>query len=228
MITAPGRTPRTGRPLHRVDIVDTNPFLAFALHELLRERDARVSPGLAGMRWQTLVERWDFGRDVVVVQADLPDFWPHSLKVRALTRLGCRTLVIGDTRNQPLVARAIEAGAVRVVDPATPLAQLTDHVQQAARGSSGWDQAQLDLVDRHPAPYLSDRRLQVCCLYAARPDFTVRAIARILGLGESTIRSHIAAGRRIYRDHGRAAPDRAALGELLRRDGHLVGELGRQ
>ncbi len=227
MATVPGRAARTGRPLHRVDIVDTNPFLAFALHELLREGRMRIRPGLAGMRWETMAERWDFGRDVVVVQAELPDIWPHALKIRALSRLGCRTLVIGDTGNEALVARAVEAGAVRVVDPATPLRRLVEHVQQVAQGSSGWDQAQLDLVERHPAPYLSDRRMQICCLYAARPDFTTGTIATILGLSEHTVRSHLAAVRRIYREHGDDTSDRRRLSATLREHGYLVGDLGR-
>jgi len=228
MALVSGHAARTGRPLHRLDIVDTNPFISFALHELLSERGAPIMPGLAGLRWETLAERWDFGRDLVLVQAHLHDVWPLAVKLRALARLGCRTLVIGDTAHEAMVARAIESGAVRVIHPESSLAELADSVEQAARGRSGWDDAQLALVARHPAPHLSDRRLQICCLYAARLDFTTASIARLLGLSDHTVRSHIAAGRRIYRDAGRAVSDRAGLREALLDDGWFEPGLASQ
>lgn len=69
---------------------------------------------------------------------------------------------------------------------------------------------------------LTDRELQLASLHASRRGLTPASIGRSLGLAPATVKVHIAAARRKYRQHGIAVRSREDLARALIADGYLI------
>ena len=198
------------------DGVFVGPGLASALkHKGSRIRVQRVVPN-----WVAYTEAFDEASGVVVLQADLSDHVPVVLKVRALTAIGAASVVIADEPTTQHVRRLREAGALAVFTRRNSFDELLEQLMNLIGAIENDRQLnpemQLDEVK------LSDRELQVVCLYAGHAAPSASVIAQRLGVPIASVRTHLQRARLALREHG-AVSTRRQLRELLAHQGWMDG-----
>jgi DNA-binding CsgD family transcriptional regulator len=198
-----------------VDIVHSSPVVATALKRALRDSGARV--GLVVYSWADLTVRVDSIGTCVVVDAYLDDHVPLALKVRALAGLPTTAVVLGTRHQHSLEQRARAEGAAGWLTPSAGLIESAAQIRGLASGRTQSRPAAGSEEIR-----LTDRELQVMCLYASRRSLNARALARHLGISEATVKSHLKDGRAKYRSAGRTVSNRQLLADALAADGYLV------
>ncbi|MGO1167459.1 MAG: hypothetical protein ACTMHL_12690 [Janibacter sp.] len=204
----------------RLDLVHTSPVVTTALRDELGTGEHPVTVASAVHSWTDFQREWDFAGEVVVLDALLDDHVPLALKVRALRRLGPRAIVLGPGRHSPLARRAAAEGARAWVEPTHTLAETGDLIREIALFHAPAP-ARLEPA-APPAAALTDRELQVLCLYAGPRGHSPAHLGQVLGLRTATVRSHLERGRSRYRAAGRPTHNRAALRQALIDDGWLV------
>lgn len=226
--------------MSQVHIIEPDAFVRGSLVRAAQQVP-EISLGTVDHRWLALHEDGLSG-DVVILRARMFDIWPIILKTAALTRLGCRVIVLMDPPRHEAAARLREAGAWAIDsdgDLAGPDAVI-QLAQQALHNTAPADAAGKPLLESADAPSseqeappapvwladLLDRPLQVACLYASAPAPSAREIGRVLGIAESTVRGHLDRVRASYRRVGIDLPDRARMRAQLRTDGLRIGESG--
>lgn len=199
-----------------VDIVHSSPVVAAGLHRALHESGVRV--GLVLYSWADLTVRVDSIGTCVVVDAYLDDHVPLALKIRALAGLPTTAIVLGARRQPTLVQRAYAEGAAAWLTPSDGLTDCAAQIGAAASTRAPAADRRLDEED----VTLTDRELQVMSLYASRRSLDAAALARHLGISETTVKSHLKTGRAKYRRAGRDVGNRQRLTDALVDDGYLV------
>lgn len=203
--------------LPRLDLVHTSPVVSTALRHALSAGPQAVHVTTSVHSWSDFQREWDFAGEVVVLDALLDDHVPLPLKVRALTRLGSQTVVLGPGRLTSAARRSGAEGAVAWIEPTAGLAATAEAIRQIALGSPPPD-TRIDLADP-PLAHLTDRELQVLALYVTARGHTPAHLGQVLSLRTETIRSHLERGRARYRAAGVLTNNRAALRRALVADG---------
>ncbi|KRE35848.1 hypothetical protein ASG73_14255 [Janibacter sp. Soil728] len=201
----------------RLDLVHTSPVVSTALRHALSSGPRPVHVTTSVHAWSDFQREWDFAGDVVVLDALLDDHVPLPLKVRALTRLGSHTVVLGPGRPTPSARRCGAEGAVAWIEPTAGLAATAEAIRQIALGSPPPD-TRIEPADP-PLAHLTDRELQVLALYVTARGHTPAHLGQVLSLRTETIRSHLERGRARYRAAGVPTNNRAALRRALVVDG---------
>lgn len=204
----------------RLDLVHTSPVVSTALRRALRTGDRPVRVTTTVHSWTDFQREWDFAGDVVVLDAMLDDHVPLALKVRALTQLGSRAVVIGPGRQALHARRAGSLGATAWIEPDHGLETVADLIRDAALGAPP-PPARIAAADP-PVADLTDRELQVAALYTGSRGHTPAHLARVLALRTDTIRSHLDRARAHYRAAGVPTHNRAALRAALVADGWIM------
>jgi DNA-binding CsgD family transcriptional regulator len=174
-------------PTLTVDVIDDVLFVGPALDAIAQGGRARIAAVRASTSWLAYIAS-DQGEprvaERVVVRAELRDHVPIVLKIRALTRLGVHSIVLTDDDSPAFERRLLEAGAAHVLtkrdDLETLLAAVVVEHQHASAPRSA---------------VLSDRELQVACLYAGRTAATTSMLAEILGVPLGSVRTHLRRAR---------------------------------
>jgi DNA-binding CsgD family transcriptional regulator len=201
----------------RLDLVHTSPVVATALGRALREGPWPVHVTTSVHSWTDFQREWDFAGDIVVLDALLDDHVPLPLKVRALTRLGSHTVVLGPGRATPAARRSGTEGAVAWIEPTTGLVDTAEAIRQIVLRNPPPDTR---IEPAHPPiARLTDRELQVLALYVSARGHSPAHLGRVLALRTETIRSHLERGRAHYRAAGVPTNNRAALRNALVADG---------
>lgn len=205
--------PITGR---QIVILHSSPIVADALREGVRRVDTTGSVD-AVYSWADFARTWDFAPAWAIVDAYLDDHVPLALKVRSLVRERSGVIVLGTAYSTTLRDRALAEGATAWLEPSSPLEALVATVRDlTAEGPIA-----------HPATtpigtQLTDRELQLSSLHASRRGLTPASIGRSLGLAPATVKAHIAAARRKYRQAGIPVRSREELAGALIADGYLI------
>ncbi|WP_435202626.1 hypothetical protein [Janibacter sp. GS2] len=207
-------------PLLRLDIVHTSPVVTTALRDELSRGDPSVTVVSSVHSWTDFQVEWDFAGDIVVLDALLDDHVPLALKVRALRRLGSRAVVLGPGRDSPFARRASAEGAWAWIEPTLGLTETADLIGRIAQHRTR-PRAQVTAA-APPVARLTDRELQVLCLYAGTRGHSPAYLGRVLTLRTETVRSHLERGRARYRAAHRPTRNRAALREALVDDGWFI------
>lgn len=200
-----------------VDIVHSSPIVAAAMHRALVGAGAHV--GLVLCSWAELTRRVDGIGSCVVIDAYLDDHVPLALKVRALVSLPTTAVVLGTRHQDSLDRRSRAEGAAAWLEPSVGLARTARQVRNLASVPSPTPAATKAPGDE---VHLTDREMQVMCLYASRRSLNARTLARHLGIAEATVKSHLKEGRAKYACAGRSVGNRQLLGDALAADGYLV------
>lgn len=200
-----------------VDVVDDVLALGAALRSATVLRRARI-------RVRTVASSWvEYGSQVhdvarfVVVRGELVDHVPTVLKVRALREAGARPVVICDHPDDAHRARLREARAEAVLTRDNDLEDLLRVLQ----GERVMTEAEWSTV--LPATHLSDRQLQLACLYCGHGAPSAKHLARWLGLPISSVRTNLQRARRAL-----GAADRGELRRRLIEGGWMDGESERR
>jgi hypothetical protein len=202
-----------------VDVIDDVLLLGPALRAVVAAQSLPVFVRHVSPSWMDYASHLESAAESAVVRAELLDHVPTVLKVRALARLGARVIVVASDPSRAHVERLLEAGAWSVLDRGNTLADILQNLMGGARPVTQATHAS------HPVPtqpvhaiHLSDRELQIACLYVGRTAPSTTMLASLLSLPLSSTRTHLQRARRALTVGGPAST-RAQLRQRLREEG---------
>jgi two-component system uhpT operon response regulator UhpA len=207
----------------RLAIVDDHRMLLGALTEWIRNAATDIDMIAALPTWPELLTHPGFPVDVVLLDLDLKDNIPVSLKISTLKTTGV-AVVLMSTYSEPNVVReAIGAGALGYIVKSEDASMIAEAIRAAAMGES-FISAELDLAlnasDVGGAPKLSAQERRVMALYGGGEP--VKAVAFQLGISEETAKSYLKRIREKYRVAGIDVGTKVALRKRAIQDGILL------
>ncbi len=210
-------------PRTRIAIVDDHRLLLTALSEWLRTAAPDIDVRIAVPTWPELLASPEFPVDVVLLDLDLKDGIPVSIKVATLTQSGT-TCVLMSTYSEPSVVReALGAGAKGYVVKSEDAEIIARAIRLAVEGRS-YISPELDLAiattEIGGSPKLSAQERRVMALYAGGEP--VKGVAIKLGISDETAKSYLKRVREKYRVSGLDVSTKVALRKQALRDGIII------
>ena len=208
-----------------VAIVDDHRMLLGALTEWIRGAAADIETVAAVPTWPELIAHPAFPMQVVLLDLDLKDGIPVSVKLATLNAAGVRAVVMSTYSEPNVVREALAAGALGYLVKSEDAEMIVEAIRAAAVGES-FISAELDLAIRGEevggAPRLSAQERRVMALYGAGEP--VKSVAYQLGISEETAKSYLKRIREKYRLVGVDVGTKVALRMRAIEDGILLGE----
>ncbi|MEO7146306.1 MAG: response regulator transcription factor [Terrimesophilobacter sp.] len=213
----------TSSPPIRVALVDDHRMLLGALTEWIRNAADDIAMVAAVTTWPELLTHPEFPVDVVLLDLDLKDNLPISLKISTLKTTGVKTVLMSTYSEPNIVREALGAGALGYLVKSEDAEMIVEAIRSANRGES-FISAELDLAlnaaDVGGAPKLSAQERRVMALYGGGEP--VKAVAFQLGISEETAKSYLKRIREKYRVAGIDVGTKVALRKRAIQDGILV------
>ncbi len=210
------------RPI-RLALVDDHRMLLGALTEWIRNAASDISMVAAVTTWPELLTHPEFPVDVVLLDLDLKDNLPISLKISTLRTTGVKTVLMSTYSEPNVVREALGAGALGYLVKSEDAAMIVEAIRAAFKGES-FISAELDLAlnasDVGGAPKLSAQERRVMALYGGGEP--VKAVAFQLGISEETAKSYLKRIREKYRVAGIDVGTKVALRKRAIQDGILL------
>ncbi|MFF1829842.1 hypothetical protein [Paenarthrobacter sp. NPDC058040] len=200
-----------------VDFVHRNPILASAVAWEWKRQTTTVALGGIHTSWSSLLLQDPLeAAPWVVLDAYADDLVPLPLKVRSLAAAGRQCIVLGQVTSPQRAALSAE-GAVAILDPDSTAAEIPRRIESVLLGLTRALVPQPS-VGRE----LTDREIQVLELYARRRALTASALAEALELRTTTVRGHLARGRRKLAEAGLRCATRGELAKALQDIGYSI------
>lgn len=213
----------TTPPPIRVALVDDHKMLLGALTEWIRNAADDIAMVAAVTTWGELLTHPEFPVDVVLLDLDLKDNLPISLKISTLKTTGVKTVLMSTYSEPNVVREALAAGALGYLVKSEDAEMIVEAIRSANKGES-FISAELDLAlnaaDVGGAPKLSAQERRVMALYGGGEP--VKAVAFQLGISEETAKSYLKRIREKYRVAGIDVGTKVALRKRAIQDGILV------
>jgi DNA-binding NarL/FixJ family response regulator len=213
----------TGDDKIRLAIVDDHRMLLGALTEWIRNAATDITMVAALASWPELLTHPEFPVDVVLLDLDLKDNIPISLKISTLKTTGVRTVLMSTYSEPNVVREALAAGALGYLVKSEDAGMIVEAIRAAAKGES-FVSAELDLAlssgEVGGSPKLSAQERRVMALYGGGEP--VKAVAYQLGISEETAKSYLKRIREKYRVAGIDVGTKVALRKRAIQDGILV------
>ncbi|MFC5929144.1 DNA-binding response regulator [Cryobacterium melibiosiphilum] len=212
------------RPI-RLALVDDHRMLLGALTEWIRGAADDIEMVAAVTTWPELLTHPEFPVDVVLLDLDLKDNIPVSLKISTLKTTGVKTVLMSTYSEPALVREALAAGALGYLVKSEEASMIVDAIRAAYNGKS-YISAELDYAlnssanDDGGSPRLSAQERRVMALYGAGEP--VKAVAYQLGISEETAKSYLKRIREKYRLAGYDVGTKVALRKRAIHDGILL------
>jgi two-component system, NarL family, uhpT operon response regulator UhpA len=207
----------------RLAIVDDHRMLLGALTEWIRNAAPDIEMVAAVASWPELLTSPEFPVDVVLLDLDLKDNIPVSLKISTLKTTGVRTVLMSTYSEPNVVREALAAGALGYLVKSEDAGMIVEAIRAAAEGES-FVSAELDLAlnsgEVGGAPKLSAQERRVMALYGGGEP--VKAVAYQLGISEETAKSYLKRIREKYRVAGIDVGTKVALRKRAIQDGILL------
>ncbi|HEY0261093.1 MAG TPA: response regulator transcription factor [Lacisediminihabitans sp.] len=207
----------------RLAIVDDHKMLLGALTEWIRNAASDITMVAAVSTWPDLLIHPEFPVDVVLLDLDLKDSIPVSLKISTLKTAGVKTVLMSTYSEPNVVREALAAGAFGYLVKSEDAEMIVEAIRSATKGES-YVSAELDLalnaVDVGGAPKLSAQERRVMALYGGGEP--VKAVAFQLGISEETAKSYLKRIREKYRVAGIDVGTKVALRKRAILDGILI------
>ncbi|SKC63432.1 response regulator [Okibacterium fritillariae] len=206
----------------RLAIVDDHRMLLGALTEWVRSAADDIDMVVAVPTWPELLTAKEFPVDVVLLDLDLKDNIPVSLKLSTLKAAGVRTVLMSTYSDPAVVREALAAGAVGYLVKSEDASMIAEAIRAANRGES-YISAELDLALNATVsggPKLSAQERRVMALYAAGEP--VKTVAFELSISEETAKSYLKRIREKYRLAGHDVGTKVALRKRAILDGIIV------
>ncbi|MFE5672501.1 response regulator [Agromyces sp. NPDC056523] len=205
----------------RLAIVDDHRMLLGALSEWLRGAASDIDLVAAVPSWSELLAHPEFPVDVVLLDLDLRDNIPISIKLSTLKSAGVRTMLMSTYSEPAVVREALGAGALGYLVKSEPVETIVEALRAAQRGESYLSRELEDALDDDgAAPRLSAQERRVMALYGAGQP--VKAVAFQLGISEETAKSYLKRIREKYRLAGYDVGTKVALRKRAIADGILL------
>jgi two-component system, NarL family, uhpT operon response regulator UhpA len=207
----------------RLAIVDDHRMLLGALTEWIRNAAPDIEMVAAVASWPERLTSPEFPVDVVLLDLDLKDNIPVSLKISTLKTTGVRTVLMSTYSEPNVVREALAAGALGYLVKSEDAGMIVEAIRAAAEGES-FVSAELDLAlnsgEVGGAPKLSAQERRVMALYGGGEP--VKAVAYQLGISEETAKSYLKRIREKYRVAGIDVGTKVALRKRAIQDGILL------
>jgi DNA-binding NarL/FixJ family response regulator len=207
----------------RLAIVDDHRMLLGALTEWIRNAAPDIDMVAAVASWPELLTHPEFPVGVVLLDLDLKDNIPVSLKISTLKTTGVRTVLMSTYSEPNVVREALAAGALGYLVKSEDASMIVEAIRAAAEGES-FVSAELDLAlngaEVGGAPKLSAQERRVMALYGGGEP--VKAVAYQLGISEETAKSYLKRIREKYRVAGIDVGTKVALRKRAIQDGILL------
>ncbi len=207
----------------RLALVDDHRMLLSALTEWIRSAASDITMVAAVPTWPELIAHPEFPVDVVLLDLDLKDNIPVSLKINTLKTAGVSVVLMSTYSEPNLVREALSAGALGYLVKSEDASMIVEAIRAAAQGES-FVSAELDLAlngaEIGGAPKLSAQERRVMALYGAGEP--VKAVAFQLSISEETAKSYLKRIREKYRVAGFDVGTKVALRKRAIEDGILM------
>lgn len=211
------------RPPIRLAIVDDHRMLLGALTEWIRGAADDISLVAAVASWPELLTNPGFPVDVVLLDLDLKDNIPISLKLSTLKSAGVKTVLMSTYSEPNVVREALAAGALGYLVKTEDAGMIVEALRAASRDES-FISSELDLAlsagDVGGSPRLSAQERRVMALYGAGEP--VKSVAYKLGISDETAKSYLKRIREKYRVAGYDVGTKVALRKRAIQDGILL------
>jgi len=206
----------------RVAIVDDHRMLLGALTEWIRSaQDIDMVAAVAS--WPELLGSSAFPVDVVLLDLDLKDNIPISLKIATLKTMAVKVVLMSTYSEPNVVREALAAGALGYLVKSEDASMIIEALRAAAIGES-FVSAELDLAlnagEVGGSPKLSAQERRVMALYGGGEP--VKAVAFQLSISEETAKSYLKRIREKYRVAGFDVGTKVALRKRAIEDGILI------
>ncbi len=207
----------------RLALVDDHRMLLGALTEWIRSAASDIDMVAAVPTWPELTVHPEFPVDVVLLDVDLKDNIPISLKINTLKTMGVRVVLMSTYSEPNLVREALAAGALGYLVKSEDAGMIVEAIRAAAVGDS-FISAELDLAlsagEVGGSPKLSAQERRVMALYGGGEP--VKAVAFQLSISEETAKSYLKRIREKYRVAGFDVGTKVALRKRAIEDGILI------
>jgi two-component system uhpT operon response regulator UhpA len=207
----------------RLAIVDDHRMLLGALTEWIRGAADDIDMVAAVTTWPDLLTHPEFPVDVVLLDLDLKDSLPISVKLRTLKTTGVKTVLMSTYSEPAVVREAIAAGALGYLVKSEEAGMIVEAIRAAYAGEQ-FISSELDLTLSADAvggpPKLSAQERRVMALYGGGEPVKLVAIA--LDISEETAKSYLKRIREKYRVAGIDVGTKVALRKRAIQDGMLV------
>jgi len=200
----------------RLALVDDHRMLLGALTEWIRSAADDITLVAAVTTWPELLTSPAFPVDVVLLDLDLKDSIPVSLKIS-------KTVVMSTYSEPNVVREALASGALGYLVKSEDADMIVEAIRAAQRGEQ-YVSAELDLAinsgDVGGVPKLSAQERRVMALYGGGEP--VKSVAYQLGISEETAKSYLKRIREKYRVAGFDVGTKVALRKRAITDGIIV------
>ncbi len=198
-------------------------MLLGALAEWIRNAAPDISVVAAVPTWPELITHTEFPVDVVLLDLDLKDNIPVSLKINTLKTTGVNVVLMSTYSEPNVVREALAAGALGYLVKSEDADMIVEAIRAAALGES-FISAELDLAlnsgEIGGAPKLSAQERRVMAMYGAGEP--VKSVAVGLSISEETAKSYLKRIREKYRVAGFDVGTKVALRKRAIEDGILI------
>jgi DNA-binding NarL/FixJ family response regulator len=207
----------------RLAIVDDHRMILGGLTEWIRNATGEITVVAALPTWLELLSHPEFPVDVILLDVDLKDNIPISLKISTAKSMGVHVVLMSTYSEPNVVREALAAGALGYLVKTEEPAMIVEAIRAAANGES-FISAELDLainaIEVGGAPKLSAQERRVMALYGGGDP--VKAVAFQLSISEETAKSYLKRIREKYRVAGFDVGTKVALRKRALEDGILV------
>jgi len=207
----------------RVALVDDHRMLLGALTEWISNAADDIAMVAAVPTWPELITHSEFPVDVVLLDLDLKDNIPVSLKINTLKTTGVKVVLMSTYSEPNVVREALAAGALGYLVKSEDAGMIVEAIRAASKGES-FISAELDLAlnagEIGGSPKLSAQERRVMALYGGGEP--VKAVAFQLSISEETAKSYLKRIREKYRVAGFDVGTKVALRKRAIEDGILV------
>lgn len=207
----------------RLALVDDHKMLLGALTEWIRGAASDINMVAAVASWPELLTHPQFPVDVVLLDLDLKDNLPISLKISTLKTTGVKTVLMSTYSEPNVVREALAAGALGYLVKSEDAGMIVEAIRLAYKGES-YISAELDLAlnaaDVGGSPKLSAQERRVMALYGGGEP--VKTVAYQLDISEETAKSYLKRIREKYRVAGIDVGTKVALRKRAIQDGILL------
>jgi len=198
-------------------------MLLGALTEWIRNAASDINMVAAVASYPELLTHAEFPVDVVLLDLDLKDNIPVSVKISGLKSTGVKVVLMSTYSEPNVVREAIAAGALGYLVKSEDAGMIVEAIRAAAIGDS-FISAELDLAlsagEVGGSPKLSAQERRVMALYGGGEP--VKAVAFQLSISEETAKSYLKRIREKYRVAGFDVGTKVALRKRAIEDGILI------
>jgi DNA-binding NarL/FixJ family response regulator len=211
------------KPKIRLALVDDHRMILSALTEWIRNAADDIDMVAAVATWGELLTHPEFPVDVVLLDLDLKDNIPVSVKISTLKTTGVKVVLMSTYSEPNVVREALAAGALGYLVKSEDASMIVEAIRAAVKGES-FISAELDLAlnasDVGGSPKLSAQERRVMALYGGGEP--VKSVAYELGISEETAKSYLKRIREKYRIAGFDVGTKVALRKRAIEDGILL------